>query len=96
MRDEPTVCCHVAGVVANLCMQEEGREIFASISGVRQVVETMESSEDDAQSCACCVALLNACHQHLPSREQTLECGGINALVMCLASDTPELKAGLR
>ncbi len=61
--------------------------------GLRLIVETLEASEDDSQSCACCVALLNACHQHLPSRDLLLDCSGVNALVTCLASDNTDVKA---
>ena len=50
-----------------------------------KIVELLESSEDDAQSTSCCVAILNACFQYIPAREQCLDCGGINALVTCLA-----------
>ena len=93
MKDEAAVCCHVAGALANLCVGEEGRSLLMEVSGVKGIVEILESSEDDAQSCACCVALLNACHQHLPSRDVLLDCGGVNALVNCLASDDPTVVA---
>lgn len=96
MRDEANVMCHIAGTVANLCIGEAGRDMLcagANGSALRLLVETLESSEDDAQSCACCVALLNACHQHLPSREQLLDCGGVQALVTALASDNVDVKA---
>ena len=96
MRDEANVMCHIAGTVANLCIGEDGRDMFVASAGggaVRLLVETLEASEDDAQSCACCVALLNACHQHLPSRDLLLECGGVNALVTCLASENADVKA---
>lgn len=39
------------------------------------------------------MALLNACHQHVGAREQCLDCGGINALVACLASENTDVKA---
>jgi hypothetical protein len=138
----------VAGTIANLVFEDEGRQMLVDAKGVQLVVETLESSEDDAQSCACCVALvrcrcdrtrelqsprrcsrertlallllllllllltvrhlrsahpsacepsalaqLNACHQHSRSREILLDCGGVNALVTCLASENTDVKA---
>ena len=99
MKDEPSVCCHVAGVIANLVMNDPGREMIVSQSGIKAIVETLESSEDDPQTTACCVALLNAGHQAdesqsaLACRDHILDCGGINALVTCLASENTEVKA---
>jgi hypothetical protein len=93
MKEEAAVCCHIAGTIANLCVGESGREMVCHQSeGIRALVETLESSEDDSQSCACCVALLNASHQHLASREAVLECGGVGALVTCLASESVDVK----
>jgi hypothetical protein len=96
LREEANVMCHIAGTIANLCIGSDGRDMLVAAAGgagVRLLVETLESSEDDAQSCACCVALLNACHQHLPSREALLDCGGVQALVTALASDNIDVKA---
>ena len=39
------------------------------------------------------VALLNACHQHLPAREAMADCGGVQTLVTALASDNLDVKA---
>jgi len=93
LRDEAAVCCHVAGTIANICFGDEGRDMLVAGGGIKTLVETLESSEDDAQSCACCVALLNAAYQHVPVREMLLDCGGVNALVQCLGSDATEVKA---
>ena len=96
MRDEWPVQCHIAGIAANLCVGgETGRALLCAAAkgeAVRLLVETLEGSEDDSQSCACCVALLNACHQHQPSRELLLDCGGVQALVTALASDNLDVK----
>ena len=92
-RDEPAVCCHAAGCLANLAYGEIGREKLVEHSAVRTLVETLEASEDEAQSCACCVALLNGCFQSVAVRELLLDCGGVNALVTCLASDSTDVKA---
>ena len=96
MREEANVMCHLAGTVANLCIRPEGREMLVAAAGgegVRLLVQTLESSEDEAQSTACCVALLNACHQHLPSRERMLDCGGVQALVSSLSSENIDLRS---
>lgn len=93
LREESAVCCHAAGTLANLCFGETGRDRLASSGGVRALVETLEASEDDAQTTACCVAFLNATHQHLSTREALLDAGGVNALVACLMSENAEVKA---
>ena len=92
-REESAICCHAAGLIGNLAYGEAGREKMVEHLAVRGVIETLEASEDDAQSCACCVAMLNGCYGNVTIREHLLDCGGINALVACLASENVDLKA---
>jgi len=97
--DEPIVCCHAAGALSNLLFSEEARDALCDCkasdgrNGIKVLVEALEGAEIDDQTASLCMALLNACHKHDRSREECVDCGGINALVACLAQDSYEVRA---
>lgn len=96
--EEPLVAAHAAGAIANLMTDVGGRADLVPLGGVRVLADALESAlaadESDDLLCACCVALLNGCHENAAAHEALADTpSGISALVSCLAVGSSAVRA---